>query len=227
MEDAREISRARNMNIHLSKPGGRMEGPFTVEQINRDIASRKYKDNDYWAWHEGLPEWVPLHSIPGVTGKGASADGAGETQIIERPQPSAASSISRTTQEKSPPSLQQQLSSGMPFSALERIVVLTTGEGPAASQALATLGMLEAVTGEALATIRQQVPRDVITQCNFLEKLRNGGPIPDVAWRAVANVNAELVSQAREGIFRICARTFPIDTGDLVALFLFYNKQRL
>ena len=55
------------MNIHLSKPGGQREGPFTVEQINHALAARKYQDTDYWAWHEGLTEWVPLHSVPGVT----------------------------------------------------------------------------------------------------------------------------------------------------------------
>src|SRR5581483_2559430 len=42
------------------------KGPFSVEQINRDLASRIYRDDAYWAWHEGLPEWVPLHAIPGI-----------------------------------------------------------------------------------------------------------------------------------------------------------------
>lgn len=54
------------MQIHLSKPGGQREGPFTVEEINRDLAARRYGDNDYWAWYEGLNSWVPLHSVPGV-----------------------------------------------------------------------------------------------------------------------------------------------------------------
>jgi hypothetical protein len=54
------------MQIHLSKPGGQREGPFTIDQINRDLANRKYRDADYWAWYEGLDAWVPLHSVPGV-----------------------------------------------------------------------------------------------------------------------------------------------------------------
>ncbi len=54
------------MQIHLSRPGGQREGPFTVEQINHDLATRRYSDSDYWAWYEGLEAWVPLHAVPGV-----------------------------------------------------------------------------------------------------------------------------------------------------------------
>lgn len=57
------------MQIYLAKPGGQKEGPYTLEQINRDLADRKYTDDDYWAWHEGLPNWLPLHAIPGVSSK--------------------------------------------------------------------------------------------------------------------------------------------------------------
>ena len=52
--------------IYLAKPGGQKEGPYTLEQINRDLAANKYSDADFWAWHEGLPAWMPLHSVPGV-----------------------------------------------------------------------------------------------------------------------------------------------------------------
>jgi len=54
------------MQIYLAKPGGEKKGPFTLDQINRDLAARIYRDDAYWAWHEGLPEWIPLHSVPGV-----------------------------------------------------------------------------------------------------------------------------------------------------------------
>jgi hypothetical protein len=57
------------MQIYLAKPGGQKEGPFTLDQINRDLATKKYGGNDYWAWYEGLPSWMPLHSLPGVTGR--------------------------------------------------------------------------------------------------------------------------------------------------------------
>src|ERR1043166_4583900 len=54
------------MKIYLAKPGGEKRGPFTVEEINRDLAARIYRADAYWAWHEGLPEWRPLHTIPGI-----------------------------------------------------------------------------------------------------------------------------------------------------------------
>jgi len=72
------------MQIHLSKPGGHREGPFTVEEINRDLAAKKYSDSDYWAWYEGLGSWVPLHSVPGVRAQSASSHVA--TEIIPQAQ---------------------------------------------------------------------------------------------------------------------------------------------
>src|SRR5882672_7349321 len=63
------------MKIHLSKPGGQREGPFTLEQINRDLRARKYHDSDYWAWYDGLEAWIPLHAVPGVmTGAGGATE---------------------------------------------------------------------------------------------------------------------------------------------------------
>ncbi len=56
------------MQIYLAKPGGPKEGPYSLEKINADLAARKYKDDDYWAWHEGLTAWVPLYSVGGVGG---------------------------------------------------------------------------------------------------------------------------------------------------------------
>ena len=230
------------MKIHLSKPGGQMEGPFTVEQINRDLAAKKYQDTDYWAWYEGQGEWVPLHSVPGVLagtqslevpGGGtkveqrAAGDAVGLNPNTAAQAVSAAPTAAGQAREKTPPSFQQQLSSGMPFAALEQIFILTTEDGQAASHSAVTGGMLESVTGEELSAIRQSVPRHVISSCNFLEKLRGGGAFPDVAWRAVANLNPELVYQARQGKFRVCVRTFPIETGEMVTLLLFYNKQKL
>src|SRR5512138_96851 len=54
------------MKLYLSKPGGPLEGPYTLERINADLAARRYKDSDYWAWHEGLTAWVPLYAVGGV-----------------------------------------------------------------------------------------------------------------------------------------------------------------
>ena len=56
------------MQIYLARPGGPRQGPYTVEQINADLAARKYRDEDFWAWHDGLPSWVPLYSVGGVSG---------------------------------------------------------------------------------------------------------------------------------------------------------------
>ena len=56
------------MQIYLAEPGGPMQGPYTLEQINADLAARKYRDDAFWAWHEGLPAWVPLYSVGGVSG---------------------------------------------------------------------------------------------------------------------------------------------------------------
>jgi len=55
------------MQVYLSKPHGQREGPYKLEQIKRDLAAKKYRDTDYWAWHEGLPKWVPLYALPGVS----------------------------------------------------------------------------------------------------------------------------------------------------------------
>ena len=56
------------MQIYLARPGGPRQGPYTVEQINADLAARKYRDDDFWAWHYGLPKWVPLYSVGGISG---------------------------------------------------------------------------------------------------------------------------------------------------------------
>ena len=259
------------MKIHLSKPGGQREGPFTVEEINRDLAARKYHDTDYWAWHEGLTNWVPLHSVPGICpGGSVAASPSHAAEPEQRPEPGDTVVVSHAsargkrvespmeadsqetsggtvvlacdtaaaTAESSPEepdtelegqgsAPQPQLGSGMSFAALEQIFMLTTGEGQTASRSAVTAGMLEAVTGEEFTIIRQNVPRHVMIHCEFLEKMRGGGPIPEEAWRALARLNPDLVRQARQGLFRVCVRSFPLETGDMVSLFLFYNKHKL
>jgi hypothetical protein len=228
------------MKIHLSKPGGQVEGPLTLEEINRDLAERRYHENDYWAWYDGLTEWVPLHSVPGIVSAGPQAATRapvspepactdGGTQLLTRaePEPEAAAApepAAPEAQAAAPPSLPQQLFSGMPFEALEQIFILTSGEGPAASHSAATAGMLEATTGELLDKIRQTVPRHVLASCEFLLQSKGGAASPDAALRAVTKLNPDLVRLAREGRYRVCLRTFPVESGDMVGLFLFYKK---
>ena len=54
------------LEIHLAKPGGRKEGPFSLSEINLALATRKYSSEDYWAWHKGLEAWAPLYDIKGI-----------------------------------------------------------------------------------------------------------------------------------------------------------------
>src|SRR5438132_6727933 len=70
---ATTIEPGQGMQIHLSKPGGQKEGPFTVDQINHDLAAGRYNESDYWAWYQGLESWIPLHAVPGVKAIAAPA----------------------------------------------------------------------------------------------------------------------------------------------------------
>ena len=264
-----------NMQIHLSKPGGRQEGPYTLEQINRDLAAKKYRDTDYWAWHEGLTEWVPLYALPGVSAAGAAAAPTAATpapeavaapakpQVIPQagspaagsPVPTAAAPAPETVttparpHESSPAAAAaavspapavtapepeegsaaapSQVSSGLPSSALEHIFVFTTGDGPAVWQSPALARMLHTIIGEELGTLRQNISRDVVGGCDIGDLLRRDGTISDAVWRAMAAHRPALVQQARDRLHRICVRTFRIEADTVVALVLFYNKQKL
>ncbi|HEV2211121.1 MAG TPA: GYF domain-containing protein [Verrucomicrobiae bacterium] len=55
------------LQVHLARPGGEREGPFTLDQINERLTAKRIQVSDYWAWHEGLSNWVPLYEIEGVT----------------------------------------------------------------------------------------------------------------------------------------------------------------
>ncbi len=105
--------------------------------------------------------------------------------------------------------------------------VFTTGEGVPALRSPTTAVMLENTVGENLETILQHVPHDVITHCHFLERLRHESAIPEPTWRGMARINPTIVQPAREGAYRVCARTFLIETSEVVTLFLFYNKAKL
>lgn len=237
------------MQIYLTKPGGQKEGPYTLEQINRDLATGKFHDTDFWAWHEGLAEWTPLYSLPGVSTEAATAAVANpetihaETFIAEPAplaQPTAAaepeslakesSDAAETKSEAAPLAIHEppSMSSGRPFSALEQIFVLTTGEGPAAFKSEVTNAMLQEAAGESLAEIRAKVPVDVIGRANAvaLESIRSG-TMPDSVWRALSAIKPEVVQQAQAGAYHLCIRTFPLESQDSVAVFLLYNKQKL
>lgn len=244
------------MLIHLCKPGGQREGPYSLEQINAALAARKYTGSDYWAWHRGLSDWVPLYSVAGITERpaemaatpppvpaspeirppaaesvsaepkpAASAQESPELQP-ETTEPAAAPDIVATEEpEKSAESADsEKLASDMPFAALDHSFLLTSGEGPEALRSDVLQLMLQRIIGEDIAVIRPRVPRDVIGRCKILE---GQSSTPPVVWKKMAELRPELLQQARDGVYRICARSFHLENGDVVALYLFYNKQKL
>jgi hypothetical protein len=75
------------MQIYIARPGGQKEGPFTVDQINRDLASKRYRESDYWAWYEGLPQWMPLHAVPGIITSAAMAAASEPRRVAATPKP--------------------------------------------------------------------------------------------------------------------------------------------
>ena len=115
----------------------------------------------------------------------------------------------------------------MPSSALEHIFVFTTGEGPSVWHSPAVGRMLEDIIGDGLEAIHQNIPRDVVANCAVSGLLKPDGSISDAVWRAMAVHQPTLVQQARERLYRVCVRTFRIEADTVVALVLFYNKQKL
>jgi hypothetical protein len=238
------------MQIHLSKPGGQKEGPFTVDQINRDLASQKYNDADYWAWYDGLEAWIPLHSVPGVkTGVGGATEFipkqeeqyAIPTEVMQAPDqseeiPSEPEPVSETepvvdapepATELAAPGAQSKIYSDMASQALEHIFVFTSGEGPALRESGITAMMMLEIIGENPDAVRERVPRDVFGRCNIGDRIRTEGKVPASAWRAMSSLRPDLVERAKAGSYRTCVRTFRTEIEDLVAVFLCYNKEKL
>src|ERR1051325_10997433 len=150
------------MDIHLAKPGGQREGPFSLERVNASLARRKYRDSDYWAWYEGLDSWVPLHQVPGIVNAQESPAEANASEVPAAPE-SDTQIVRRQASEvagRDKPG-SSKLFSGMPVQALEQIFVFTNGEGPAAMQSPMTALMLQEIMGASLESISQQAPRDV------------------------------------------------------------------
>ena len=207
------------MQIHLAKPGGERLGPYTIEQVNKDLVGKKYRDSDYWAWYDGADAWVPLYSVPGVvTGSSHSASTASAS--------SASTSAARTQEPEPQPTepAAPQLASGMPFEGLQQIFIFTTGEGPALTKSPIAVAVFQKIIGADWAKIREKVPRDVFGRCDIGARLRQQGKIPETAWRAMSALKPDLVQQAKSGALRTCVRTFSTEGGKMVAVFLFYAK---
>jgi hypothetical protein len=321
--------------IYLAKPGAQKEGPFTLEQINHDLARNKIKDTDFWAWHEGLPTWMPLYSVPGVSAKAwvvnaleAKSEGESQTGAAVSssrpevsgtetngkstfkpaakparvaPKPMAASAPSPKTNHKAvsasapqpeaakenvapdpvakrssdlleqsqaeaaaahvaqpEPGLQvlqpvradspeatdasngdpkpkptellatPSLSSGKPFAALDHVFIFTTGEGPAALKSEVTASMLAEAVDHKVEDLWENVPVDVVggTAAGVVEAIRSGS-IPGSAWRALFRIKRTVAQQIQDGWYHLCVRTFRLESNDLVAAFLLYNKHKL
>jgi hypothetical protein len=132
------------------------------------------------------------------------------------PEPGQQSAASRT-----------QLASGMPPAALEQIFVFTTGDGPAAWRSPTAVKTLKEIIGEDLSVLRETVARDVVARCAIGDLLKREGALSDTVWRAMAAHRPALVQAARDGLYRVCVRTFRVEGDVLLLLVLFYNKQKL
>lgn len=51
--------------VYLGKDGQRY-GPYAPEEIEKRLASGQLELDDYWAWDDGVREWIPLSQLPGL-----------------------------------------------------------------------------------------------------------------------------------------------------------------
>ena len=58
------------MKIHVAV-NGQQHGPYELHELNAMLASGSLPAVSSLAWHEGLPDWVPLAAVPGVVLPGA------------------------------------------------------------------------------------------------------------------------------------------------------------
>ena len=53
------------MDIYITRNGQQL-GPYSVHEARRNLRAGVIGSSDL-AWHDGLSEWVPLSTIPGIT----------------------------------------------------------------------------------------------------------------------------------------------------------------
>lgn len=277
-----------DMQIYLARPGGDREGPFSLQEILEALQQGKYRENDFWAWYDGLPEWMPLHEVlnsPQVMQSAAAAPlsvaepNAGSPIYTESDPPVAqpdrvshswaasslegdfefseqsseipklsemenstpalvsaaapeprvepAALLEASVQVQTEPVADARLAAGLPFAALERAFVFTTGEGPALWESALAAFMLKQIVGEELSTLRRAVPRDVIFGCDPIELLKDDGGISESVWRTMAARQPVLLELAKQKLYHLCVRSFRIEADQIVVVILFYNKQKL
>jgi hypothetical protein len=59
------------MQVHVDR-GGERYGPYSIEDVNAHLANGTLLPTDQ-AWQDGMPNWVPITQIPGVTTPGGAA----------------------------------------------------------------------------------------------------------------------------------------------------------
>ena len=59
------------MQVHVDR-GGERYGPYSLEDVNAYLANGTLLSTDQ-AWQDGMPDWVPITQIPGVTVPGGAA----------------------------------------------------------------------------------------------------------------------------------------------------------
>lgn len=64
-------------------------GPFSLEEVNRQLAAGTLSLADQ-AWYEGAAGWVPLSTVPGVSGSGTTGSPAAATPSVPAVTPPAA-----------------------------------------------------------------------------------------------------------------------------------------
>jgi hypothetical protein len=240
------------MQIYLAQPGGQKQGPYTLDQVRQDLANGKYRDSDFWAYHEGLPNWIPLHSLPGVhqpaavvkateaaaaRTETATAAASNKIQSPAAQTPAVASSsstsndpASRTALDAASESDEETVapeSSVPPYHALEQLFVFTSGEPRPAFESKVLMNTLQELTGQPARTIQHEVASHVIGRTDIGALAHRDQAIPAKAWRAVTAIDPAVAGEAKEGAFEVCLRTCQLENRDVVALLLFYNKNKL
>ena len=59
------------MQIQIDRNGERY-GPYSIEEVNSCLANGTLLSSDN-AWHDGMPDWVPIGQIQGVILPGGGA----------------------------------------------------------------------------------------------------------------------------------------------------------
>mgnify|MGYP003330076304 CR=1 FL=1 len=59
------------MQVHVDR-GGERYGPYSLEDVNAYLTNGTLLPTDQ-AWQDGMPDWVPITQIPGVTMPGEAA----------------------------------------------------------------------------------------------------------------------------------------------------------